>query len=44
MLGANLGKNKVALNYFMLIKSDYPDADEAKLVEVQIGQTALKNL
>ena len=42
MLGANLGKNKVALSYFKRIKSDYPDADEAKLVEVQIGR--LENL
>ena len=42
MLGANLGKNKLALNYFKRIKSDYPDADEAKLVEVQIGR--LENL
>jgi tetratricopeptide (TPR) repeat protein len=42
MLGANLGKNSVALVYFKRIKSDYPDSAEAKLVEVQIGR--LENL
>lgn len=42
MLGANLGKNKAALNYFKRIKSDYPDAAEADLVDVQIGR--LENL
>lgn len=42
MLGSNLGKNTVALNYFKRIKSDYPDSAEAKLVEVQIGR--LENL
>ena len=42
MLGANLGKNKAALNYFRRIKSDYPDAAEADLVDVQIGR--LENL
>lgn len=42
ILGTSLGKNNAALGYFKRIQSDYPDSEEAKRVEVQIG--LLENL
>ena len=42
MLGASLGKNKDALNYFNRIQSEFPDSAEARRVGVQIGR--LENL
>lgn len=42
ILGASLGKNSAALDYFRRIQSEFPDSAEARKVEVQIGR--LENL
>lgn len=42
ILGASLGKNNVALEYFKRIQSEFPESSEAAKVEVQIGR--LENL
>ena len=42
ILGASLGKNSAALNYFKRIQSEFSDSAEARKVEVQIGR--LENL
>ena len=38
LLSSKLGKNSKALSYFKLIKSDFPNSEEAAQVDIQIGR------
>ena len=45
MMGSEIGNVKEALSFLKRIKNEFPDAEEASLIDIQIGrlETLLKN-
>ena len=38
MIGAEIGKEKKALSFLKKIQKEYPEANEAENIEIQIGR------